>query len=81
MESTRQNAPISDRKFDSIKRMRTNVLEMARERGLEIEGKINNHFDELIKKEKRKIVGKEVKSAARQFRKRRKQTEDNAKRK
>jgi hypothetical protein len=61
--------------------MRTNVLEMARERGLEIEGKINNHFDELIKKEKRKIVGKEVKSAARQFRKRRKQTEDNAKRK
>jgi hypothetical protein len=55
--------------------MRTNVLEMARERGLEIEGKINNHFDELTKKEKRKIVGKEVKSAARQFRKRRKQTE------
>jgi hypothetical protein len=38
--------------------MRTNVLEKARERGLEIEGKINNHFDELIRKEKRKIIGK-----------------------
>jgi hypothetical protein len=59
--------------------MRTNVLEMARERGLEIEGKINNHFDELIKKEKRKIVGKEVKSSARQFQRRRKQTETDAK--
>ena len=35
---------------------------------------------ELTKKEKRKIVGKEVKSAARQFRKRRKQTEADAKR-
>ena len=80
MESIRQNAPISDRKFDSIERMRTNVLEMARERGLEIEGKINNHFDELLKKEKRKIIGKEVKSAARQFQRRRKQTEDDAKR-
>jgi hypothetical protein len=80
MEFTRQNAPISDKKFSSIERMRTNVLDKARERGLEIEGKINNHFDELIKKKKRKIVGKEVKSTARQFRKRRKQTEDEAKR-
>jgi hypothetical protein len=80
MEFTRQNAPISDRKFDSIERMRTSVLEKARERGLEIEGKIINHFDELLRKEKRKIVGKEVKSAARQFRKRRKQTETDAKR-
>ena len=47
MEFTRQNAPISDKKFTSLERMRTNVLEKARERGLEIEGKINNHFDEL----------------------------------
>jgi hypothetical protein len=80
MEFTRQNAPISDKKFASIERMRTNVLEMARTRGLEIEGKINNHFDELLKKEKRKIIGKEAKSAARQFRKRRKQTDVDAKR-
>jgi hypothetical protein len=79
MEFTRQNAPISDKKFTSLERMRTNVPEKARERGLEIEGKINNHFDELPKKEKRRIVGKEVKSAARQFRKRRKQTEADAK--
>ncbi|CAB4035069.1 Hypothetical predicted protein [Paramuricea clavata] len=79
MESTRQNAPIPDKKFDSIERMRTNVLDMARERGLEIQGKINNHFNELLKKEKRKIVGKEVKSAARQFRRRRKQTEADVK--
>ncbi|CAB3988227.1 Hypothetical predicted protein [Paramuricea clavata] len=55
--------------------MRTNVLEKARERGLEIEEKINNHFDELLKKEKRRIIGKELKSAARQFQRRRKQTE------
>ncbi|CAB4026565.1 uncharacterized transposon-derived [Paramuricea clavata] len=80
MESTGQNAPISDKKFASIERMRTDVMEKAWERGLEIEGKINNRFDELIRKEKRKIVGKEVKSAARQFQKRRKQTEANAKR-
>ena len=58
--------------------MRTNVLEKARERGLEIEEKINNHFDELLKKEKRKVIGKEVKLAARQFQRRRKQTEANA---
>jgi hypothetical protein len=76
MEFTKQNAPISDKKFTSIERMRTNVLEKARERGLE--EKINNHFDELLKKEKRKIIGKEVKSAARQFQIRRKQTEANA---
>jgi hypothetical protein len=78
MEFTRQNAPISDKKSESIERMRTNVLEKDRERGLEIEGKINNHFYELLKKEKRKITGKEVKPVARQFRKRRKQTEANA---
>jgi hypothetical protein len=63
--------------FASIERMRTNVLEKARERDLKIEGKINNHFDELLRKEKRKIIGKEVKSAARQFQRRRKQTEAN----
>ena len=80
MEFTRQSAPTPNKKFTSLERMRTNVLEKARERGLEIEGKINKHFDELLKKEKRKIVGKEVKSAARQFRKRRKQTEADAKR-
>ena len=78
MESTKQNAPISDRKFASIERMRTNVLEKARERGLKIEEKINNHFDELLRKEKRKVIEKEVKSAARQFQRRRKQTEANA---
>ncbi|CAB4026188.1 Hypothetical predicted protein, partial [Paramuricea clavata] len=60
MEFTKQNAPISDKKFESIERMRTNVLEKARERGLKIEKKINNNFDELLKKEKRKIIGKEV---------------------
>jgi ATPase subunit of ABC transporter with duplicated ATPase domains len=80
MEFTRQNAPISDKKFASLERMRTNVLEKAKERGLKIEGKINNHFDELIRKEKRKIIGKEVRPAAIQFRKRRKQTEADAKR-
>ena len=32
MKSTKQNGPISDRKFASIERMRTNVLEKARER-------------------------------------------------
>jgi hypothetical protein len=58
--------------------MRTNVLEKARERGLEIEEKINNHFDELLKKEKRKVIGKEIKSAARLFQRRRKQTEADA---
>jgi hypothetical protein len=58
--------------------MRTNVLEKARERGLEIEEKINNHFDELLKKEKRKAIGKEIKTVARQFQRRRKQTEANA---
>ena len=78
MEFTKQNAPISDKKFASIERMRSNVLEKARERGLKIKGKINNHFDELLKKEKRRITGKEVKSAARQFQRRRKQTEANA---
>ena len=80
MNTFNPGIPISDKKFTSIERMRANVLEKARERGLEIEGKINNHFDELLRKEKRKIVGKEVKSAARQFRKRRKQTENDAKR-
>jgi hypothetical protein len=75
MEFTKQNAPIPNKRFASIERMRTNVLEKARERGLKIEGKINNHFDELLKKEKRKVIGKEVKSAARQFQRRRKQTE------
>jgi hypothetical protein len=59
--------------------MRTNVLEKARERGLKIEGKINNHFDELLKKEKRKVIGKEIKSAARQFQRQRRKTEANAK--
>jgi hypothetical protein len=77
MESTKQNAPISDRKFASIERMRTNVLEKARERGLKIEAKINSHFDEILKKEKRKVIGKEVKTVARQFQRRRKQTEVN----
>jgi hypothetical protein len=77
MEFTRQNAPISDKKFASLERMRTNVLEKARERGLKIEKKINNHFNELLKKEKRKVIGKEAKSAARQFQRRRKQTEAN----
>jgi hypothetical protein len=57
--------------------MRTNVLEKARERGLKIEEKINNHFNEPLRKEKRKIIGKEVKTAARQFQRRRKQTESN----
>ena len=58
--------------------MRTNVLEKARERGLEIEEKINNHFDELLKKKKRRVIGKEVKTTARQFQRRRKQTEADA---
>ena len=78
MNTSNPSIPISDRKFTSIERMRTNVLEKARERGLKIEEKINNHFDELLKKEKRKVIGKEVKSAARQFQRRRKQTEANA---
>jgi hypothetical protein len=39
-----------DRKFESIERMRTNVLKKAQESGLKIEAKINNHFDELLKK-------------------------------
>ena len=52
MESTKQNAPISDRKFASIELMRTNVLEKARERGLKIEAKINSHFDEILKRKR-----------------------------
>jgi hypothetical protein len=67
-----------NKRFTSIEWMRTNVLEKARERGLKIEEKINNHFDEPLTKEKRKIIGKEVKTAARQFQRRRKQTESNA---
>ncbi|CAB3999672.1 Hypothetical predicted protein, partial [Paramuricea clavata] len=67
-----------DKKLASIERMRANVLEKARERGLKIEGKINNHFNKLLKKEKRKAIGKEVKSAARQFQRRRRQTDANA---
>jgi hypothetical protein len=78
MNTYNPSIPISDKKFASIERMRTNVLEKAQERGLKIEGKINNHFDELLKKEKRKVIGKEVKSAARQFQRRRRQTEANA---
>ena len=78
MNTSNPSTPISDKTFASIERMRTNVLEKARERGLQIEEKINNHFDELLRKEKRKIIGKEVKSAARQFQRRRKQTEVNA---
>ena len=70
--------PNPNKKFTSIERMRTNVLEKSRERGLKIEEKINNHFDELLRKEKRKIIGKEVTSAATQFQRRRKQTEANA---
>ena len=72
MATKSQNISVSDNKFASIERMRTNVLD---KRGLKIEEKINNHFDELLKKEKRKVIGKEVKSAARQFQRRRKQTE------
>ena len=78
MNTYNPSIPISDKKSESIERMRTDVLEKARERGLKIEKKINNHFDELLKKEKRKVIGKEVKSAARQFQRRRKQTEANA---
>ena len=78
MEFTKQNAPISDKKFASIERMRTNVLEKARERDLKIEEKINNHFDELLKKEKRKAIGREVKTVAGKFHRRRKKTEADA---
>jgi hypothetical protein len=78
MNTSNPSISISDKKFASTERMRTNVLEKARERGLKIEEKINNHFDELLKKEKRKVIGKEVGSAARQFQRRRKQTEANA---
>ena len=77
MNTSNPSTPISDKKFASIERMRTNVLEKARERDLKIEEKINNHFDELLKKEKRKAIGKEVKTVARQFQRRRKQTEAN----
>ena len=78
MATESQSISVSNKKFTSIERMRTSVLEKARERGLKIDEKINSHFDELLKKEKRKIIGKEVKSAARQFQRRRKQTEANA---
>ena len=78
MATKSQSVSFSDKKFESIERMRTDVLEKSRERGLKIEKKINNYSDELLKKEKRKIIGKKVKSAARQFQKRRKQTEANA---
>ena len=78
MNTSNPSISISDKKFATTERMRTNVLEKARERGLKIEEKINNHFDELLKKEKRKVIGKEVGSAARQFQRRRKQTETNA---
>ena len=49
MNTYNPSIPISDKKFASIERMRTNVLEKAQERGLKIEEKINNHFDELLK--------------------------------
>ena len=78
MEFTKQNAPISDEQFAYIERVRTDVLEKAREEGLKIEARINDRFDELLKKEKRKAIGKEIKSAARQFQRRRKQTEADA---
>jgi hypothetical protein len=58
MATKSHSIPFSDKKFAPIERMRTNVLEKARERGLKIEEKINNHFDELLKKEKRKAIGK-----------------------
>ena len=57
MNTYNPSIPISDKKSESIERMRTDVLEKPRERGLKIEKKINNHFDELLKKEKRKILG------------------------
>ncbi|CAB4034320.1 Hypothetical predicted protein [Paramuricea clavata] len=78
MNTSNPSIPISDREFASIERMKTNVLKKARERGLKIEEKIKNHFDELLKKEKRKAIGKEVKTVARQFQRRRKQTEADA---
>ena len=78
MKTLNSSLPNSEKTFTSIERMRTNVLEKARERSLNIETKINNHFDELLKKEKRKAIGKEVKTVARQFQRRRKQIEADA---
>jgi hypothetical protein len=42
MNTSNPSISISDKKFASTERMRTNVLEKARERGLKIEEKINN---------------------------------------
>jgi hypothetical protein len=78
MNTSNPSTSISDEQFAYIERVRTDVLEKAREEGLKIEARINDRFDELLKKEKRKVIGKEIKSAARQFQRRRKQTEVNA---